>query len=84
MPMRATITLNKKPVTVDFSKPIDISIPVVSGDANPVAWYLNPPKIEPVVEGKWVAAVAQGAVVNFNNVVSAEPREIDKSSLGFS
>jgi len=68
MPMRATITLNKKPVTVDFSKPIDLSIPVVSGDANPVAWYLNPPKIEPVVEGKWVAAVAQGAVVNFNNI----------------
>ena len=66
--MRATITIQNKEYLVDFSKPLDISIPVVSGENNPVAWYLDPPKIEPVKEGKWVAAVAEGAVINFNNI----------------
>ena len=66
--MLAKIIIDKKEYTVDFSKPIDLSIPLVDGESNPVAWYLNAPKIEPVKEGKWIAAVAQGAVVNFNNI----------------
>jgi hypothetical protein len=32
---------------VDLSKPIDISIPL-SNDANPIAWYIDKPEIEPV------------------------------------
>ncbi|RXG31575.1 cyclase family protein [Leeuwenhoekiella palythoae] len=66
--MQAKITINQTEYSVDFSKPIDLSIPVISGEENPVAWYLEAPKIEPVKEGKWVAAVEQGSVVNFNNV----------------
>ncbi|HEA29642.1 MAG TPA: cyclase family protein [Leeuwenhoekiella sp.] len=66
--MKATFTINKKPVHIDLSKPIDISIPVRSGEKNPLAWYIDPPKITPVVEGKWVAKVSEGAVVNFNNI----------------
>jgi len=67
-PMQAKITIDQIEYSVDFTKPIDLSIPVVSSEQNPVAWYLDAPKIEPVKEGKWVAAVAQGSVVNFNNV----------------
>ena len=66
--MRAKVEIDNREYAVDFSKPIDISIPLVNGAINPVAWYLDAPKIEPVKEGKWIAAVAQGAVVNFNNI----------------
>ncbi|MFD2827962.1 cyclase family protein [Leeuwenhoekiella polynyae] len=66
--MRAKITINSQDYTVDFTKPLDLSIPIVSSAKNPVAWYLDAPNIEPVKVGKWVAAVAQGSVVNFNNV----------------
>ncbi|MEH6656962.1 cyclase family protein [Leeuwenhoekiella marinoflava] len=66
--MRAKITINSNDYTIDFTKPLDISIPIVSGDKNPVAWYLDAPNVEPVKVGKWVAAVAQGSVVNFNTI----------------
>jgi hypothetical protein len=33
---------------VDLSKPIDISIPLSNTDANPIAWYVEKPEIEPV------------------------------------
>jgi hypothetical protein len=33
---------------VDLSKPIDISIPLSNTDANPIAWYVDKPEIEPV------------------------------------
>ena len=58
--MQAKITINQTEYSVDFLKPIDLSIPVISGEKNPVAWYLEAPKIEPVKEGKWVAAVEIG------------------------
>ena len=66
--MKASLKLNGKQVKVNLSKPIDLSIPIHSGGNNPIAWYLDPPKITPVKEGKWVAKVSEGAVVNFNNI----------------
>jgi hypothetical protein len=39
---------------VDLSKPIDISIPLSNTDANPIAWYVEKPEIEPVRFGEWV------------------------------
>jgi hypothetical protein len=35
-------------IEVDLSKPIDISIPITNTDANPIAWYIEKPVIEPV------------------------------------
>ena len=69
---------------IDLSKPIDISIPIDVSKQNVNAWYVDEPKIVPVTSEDWVGSVAQGADVNFNKVVSAEPREIDSSSSGFS
>lgn len=51
-----------------MSKPLDISIPLEATKNNPLAWYLDAPKIEPVKLDNWVAKVSEGASVNFNNV----------------
>ena len=67
--MIATLKIDGKNIKVDLSKPIDISIPLKASDDNPIAWYLNEPKIEPVKEGDWIGKVSEGASVNFNNIV---------------
>lgn len=64
--MTATITHKGKTFRVDFTKPIDISIPVAKGGVK--AWYVGEPVIEPVRMGDWVGEVAQGGTVNFKNV----------------
>jgi kynurenine formamidase len=64
--MVATITHKQKTFRVDFSKPLDISIPVSVGGVK--AWYVPEPLIEPVHMGDWVGEVAQGGSVNFKNI----------------
>ena len=66
--MEATFKINELLYTVDLSKPLDISIPLEASKNNPLAWYLDAPKIEPVKLDNWVAKVSEGASVNFNNV----------------
>lgn len=66
--MKTTIQHNGKTLFVDLSKPLDISIPLINTDKNPIAWYLEKLKIEPVVMGDWIAKVSKGASVNFNNI----------------
>ena len=53
---------------IDLSKPIDISIPLTNTDANPIAWYIDKPEINPVVFGDWTGSVKYGASTNFNNI----------------
>lgn len=53
---------------IDLSKPIDISIPLTNTDANPIAWYIEKPVIEPVRFGDWVGQVSEGSSTNFNNI----------------
>jgi kynurenine formamidase len=53
---------------VDLSKPIDISILITNTDANPIAWYIEKPIIEPVILGDWKGKVSEGASTNFNNI----------------
>lgn len=67
--MKTTIELNDQTVTIDLSKPIDISIPLTNTDENPIAWYIEKPIIEPVVFGDWVGKVSEGtSSTNFNNI----------------
>lgn len=67
--MKATIQHNNKTIIVDLSKPIDISIPLTNSDANPIAWYIEKPVIEPVVFGNWIGKVSEGSSsTNFNNI----------------
>jgi kynurenine formamidase len=53
---------------IDLSKPIDISIPLTNTDANPIAWYIEKPVIEPVRFGDWIGKVSEGSSTNFNNI----------------
>lgn len=64
--MIATITHKQKIFKIDFSKPIDISLPVRIGGVK--AWYVTDPIIEPVRMGNWIGEVAQGGSVNFKNI----------------
>ena len=64
--MIASITHKQKTFRVDFSKPIDISLPVSVGGVK--AWYVNEPVIEPMRMGNWVGEVKQGGSVNFRNI----------------
>ncbi|MGV3458837.1 MAG: cyclase family protein [Flavobacterium sp.] len=66
--MKATLTIDGKEIAVDFSKPLDISLPITADGHNPVAWYLEQPVIEPVKMGDWTGKVSEGASTNFNNI----------------
>ncbi|MBY0487425.1 MAG: cyclase family protein [Flavobacteriaceae bacterium] len=62
------IALIENKYEIDLSKPIDISIPLSNTDKNPIAWYIEKPKIEPVVFGDWIGKVSEGSSTNFNNI----------------
>lgn len=66
--MIATINYQNKNYQVDFSKPLDISIPLRAGHENVNAWYAPPVSIEPVRMDNWVGDVNEGGSVNFRNV----------------
>ncbi|AWX44987.1 hypothetical protein HME9304_01994 [Flagellimonas maritima] len=66
--MIASIKYNSKNYKIDLSKPLDISIPLLGGDKNVNAWYLEPPKIEPHKEGNYIGKVSEGASTNFNYI----------------
>lgn len=66
--MIATIKYKSRKLQIDLSKPLDISMPLRASKNNVNAWYVNEPKIEPVKDGDWIAAVSEGASINFNDI----------------
>lgn len=58
----------KPGVYIDTDKPMDISIPLVSGKDNLTAWYVEPPRFEPVRANGFVGAVSEGGSVNFRDI----------------
>ncbi len=66
--MLATIDYKSKKRTIDLSKPLDISIPLRASKENVSAWYIDEPKISPVVLDGQDMSVVKGASVNFNNI----------------
>lgn len=66
--MIATILHLGREFKVDFFKPIDISMPLHTGNDCVKAWYVEPMKLEPVVMGDWVGDVNKGGSVNFRNI----------------
>lgn len=66
--MLATVQYNSRKLKINFSKPLDISMPMKASKNNVNAWYVGEPRIEPEKDGDWVAAVSEGASVNFNNI----------------
>lgn len=53
---------------IDTDEPLDISIPMVDGKDNLRAWYVDPPKMEPVRANGYVGSVKEGGSVNFRNI----------------
>ena len=66
--MKAKIELADKTVEIDFSKPIDISMPLGPDPNSTSAWYVEPVSIEPVRADGFIGDVNQGGSVNFNNI----------------
>lgn len=67
--MEGTVTIAKSTFFVDYSKPLDISIPLTGTEQNPNAWYLDHPTIKPVVFDNWEGSVASGkSSTNFNSI----------------
>jgi len=64
----ATIQYNSRKLQIDLLKPLDISMPISASKKNVNAWYIDEPVIEPVRDSEWIAAVSEGADVNFNNI----------------
>lgn len=53
---------------IETDEPLDISIPMVEGAENLRAWYVDPPRMEPVRANGFVGAVEEGGAVNFRNI----------------
>ena len=53
---------------MNFSDPIDISIPFRTDPAATSAWYVGPMQIDPVRMGEWIGSVREGGSVNFRDV----------------
>ncbi|MGZ3920299.1 MAG: cyclase family protein [Bacteroidia bacterium] len=66
--MIANLFHRGKTYQVDFFKPIDISIPLDTAKDRVSAWYVEPMKLEPVVNGDWIGDVNKGGSVNFRNI----------------
>jgi kynurenine formamidase len=52
----------------ETNKPLDISISLVAGDENVRAWYVDPPRMEPVKANGFNGSVMDGGAVNFRNI----------------
>lgn len=61
------VTLENKK-KIDLSEGIDLSITLKDGLQNPRAWYVAPPRFEPVRENGWVGVVKEGGAVNFRTI----------------
>jgi arylformamidase len=66
--MLAIIEHNQKKLTVDLSKPLDISIPMRSGSHNPNAFGIQHPEFTPFEAGGFIGSVLLGGSVNCENL----------------
>jgi arylformamidase len=66
--MKATIHHSSGDFTIDFSKPIDISLATDAEELSSSAWYVDPIKIEVVRTDQFVGSVAEGGTTNFRNI----------------
>jgi kynurenine formamidase len=67
--MHANIEYKEQNFSVNFSKPLDISIPMHSGEQNPNAFGIQQPNFEPFRVGGFVGSVALGGSVNCENLL---------------
>lgn len=66
--MLGHIEYKERQYTIDFSKPLDISIPLREGFENVNCFYAPLVEIMPVKAGDFIGDTTKGGVVNFKNV----------------
>ncbi len=66
--MKAVIEYNSRKITINVSKPIDISIPIDMKKSSVNAWGIDNPNIFPETFNGYEVSVSNGAVVNFNSI----------------
>jgi arylformamidase len=66
--MLANIEYNGQKYAVNFNEPLDISIPIHSGEKNPHAFGIPYPVFEPFKAGNFIGSVALGGNVNCENI----------------
>ncbi len=65
--IKAIIQLNGKSYEANLKEPLDISIEL-SAEENPRAWYVDLPKITPVMTEHFTGSVELGGAVNFRDI----------------
>lgn len=53
---------------IDTNTPLDISMVLSNGNRNPRAWYVDPPRFEPVRTENYTGSVKEGGFVNFRDI----------------
>lgn len=53
---------------IETSEPLDVSIPLSATNDNPRAWYVDPPRFEPVRTEHYTGSIAEGGSVNFRDI----------------
>jgi len=66
--MKFSSHLGNKKINIDFSSPIDISIPLIFSKKKLTAWGMPFPIKDAVKIGNWIGRVKEGGPVNFNNI----------------
>ena len=66
--MNVHLTQRDRRYRADLSRPIDISMPLRSGQENANCFYAPPPEFSPLRAGDFVGSVAAGGPVNFYDV----------------
>lgn len=66
--MKGSIQLGSSTYHVDYSRPLDLSLPIQATEEAATAWYCPAPTIEPVRTEQFTGSVAEGGAVNFRNV----------------
>lgn len=66
--MQITIEHQGAEYEVNLNEPIDISIPLVGGEQNVNAYYIEPPRYEVFEAGGFVGSVAKGGSANCENI----------------
>jgi kynurenine formamidase len=67
--MKAIIEWDGQKKEIDFSKGIDLSLPLQSGAQNPNAFHIPFPRFEPIRVGDFVGSVAMGSSANCENLL---------------
>ena len=65
--MKVEVTIGQESRHADLNYPIDISLTTAQKDS-PLAWYVPPLTITPVMTERFTGSVEKGGFVNFRNL----------------